>query len=552
MSTSAAAVIEPEATQAQAESFYRPGLDILRALAFLMVFVAHGLVWQLNKPIEIGAIARAGEFGVCIFFFLSSYLITELLLREKRDTGTILIRAFYVRRILRIWPLYFAVIAARCLYGFLVPTHAVSVAWTISLVLFFTNWYTEGHGYPPGFLFPLWSISLEEQFYLLWPWLVKYLSRGGLLAIASLVLGAAYVTLAWMLCQKRTLDPAIWVNSLVQFQFFALGTMLAIGLRGRVPHLGKTVRWGLFVAGLLCLRAAQAAVYVRDPIVAHDFAHIAPRFLSALAACLCLFFQPVAIALRENAEAAHLSGQNLLRPVRVPRAVPWCCEASTYVFWPPCRFSPLPAMDNGYRTSLHGRNRHTLLSLLGKSLLALQEALYDRRLASGVNELLDVVAAHSPITLGESERHLFHRLLSIGEAGAVIQNHVLALGSSRHGGGVTGVQEFARQQGANPSACLLQLPGICIPVELGAYQHAGVGIAVCEVAVIKVSEKPQGLALRRLLFRGMRIGSRFPLLRWRGCGRLLGEQTPMYQAGCHRDEKDGAQAKENRSSIGRI
>lgn len=290
MSISAAAVIEPEATQAQAESFYRPGLDILRALAFLMVFVAHGLVWQLNKPIEIGAIARAGEFGVCIFFFLSSYLITELLLREKRDTGTILIRAFYMRRILRIWPLYFAVIAARCLYGFLVPTHAVSVAWTISLLLLFTNWYTEGHGYPPGFLFPLWSISLEEQFYLLWPWLVKYLSGGGLLAIASLVLGAAYVTLAWMLGQKRTLDPAIWVNSLVQFQFFALGTMLAIGLRGRVPHLGKTVRWGLFVAGLLCLRAAQAAVYVRDPIVAHDFAHIAPRFLSALAACLCLFF----------------------------------------------------------------------------------------------------------------------------------------------------------------------------------------------------------------------------------------------------------------------
>jgi peptidoglycan/LPS O-acetylase OafA/YrhL len=110
--TSATAVIERESTQAQAESFYRPGLDILRALAFLMVFVAHGLAWQLDKPTQIGAIARAGEFGVCIFFFLSSYLITELLLREKRDTGTILIPAFYVRRILRIWPLYFAMIAA--------------------------------------------------------------------------------------------------------------------------------------------------------------------------------------------------------------------------------------------------------------------------------------------------------------------------------------------------------------------------------------------------------------------------------------------------------
>jgi peptidoglycan/LPS O-acetylase OafA/YrhL len=169
MSTSATAVIERESTQAQAESFYRPGLDVLRALAFLMVFIAHGLAWHLNKPTQIGAMARAGEFGVCIFFFLSSYLITELLLREKRDTGTILIPAFYVRRILRIWPLYFAMIAASCLYGLFAPAHAVSIAWTISLLLLFTNWYTAGHGYPPGFLFPLWSISLEEQFYLLWP-----------------------------------------------------------------------------------------------------------------------------------------------------------------------------------------------------------------------------------------------------------------------------------------------------------------------------------------------------------------------------------------------
>jgi peptidoglycan/LPS O-acetylase OafA/YrhL len=290
MPRSAAAVIERESTPVQGDSFYRPGLDILRALAFALVFIAHGLAGHIHKPTPTGAIARAGEFGVSIFFFLSSYLITELLLREKRDTHTILSPAFYARRILRIWPLYFAMIAASCLYGLFVPAHAVSIAWTISLLLLFTNWYTAGHGYPPGFLFPLWSISLEEQFYLLWPWLVKYLSNGGLLAIASLLLGAAYLTLALLLGQRQTLDPAIWVNSLVQFQFFALGTMVAIGLRGRVPHILKPLRWGLFVAGFLCLRGAQAAAYVGDPIVAHEFAHIAPRFLSALAGCLCLFF----------------------------------------------------------------------------------------------------------------------------------------------------------------------------------------------------------------------------------------------------------------------
>jgi peptidoglycan/LPS O-acetylase OafA/YrhL len=100
----------------------------------------------------------------------------------------------------------------------------------------------------------------------------------------------AYLTLGRLLRQGQTLDPGIWVNSLVQFQFFALGTMTAIVLRGRVPNLGKPVRWALFAIGLLCLRAAQAAVFTNDPVLPHEFIHIAPRYLIALPGCLCLFF----------------------------------------------------------------------------------------------------------------------------------------------------------------------------------------------------------------------------------------------------------------------
>jgi peptidoglycan/LPS O-acetylase OafA/YrhL len=290
MSTTAAVVNEVERPPTRVDSFYRPGLDILRALAFLLVFVAHGLVTELDKPTQLGAIGRAGEFGVCVFFFLSSYLITELLLREERETSTIHIPAFYVRRILRIWPLYFAMIAVGWLYGLFSPTHTVTLAWGAALMLLFTNWYTVGHGYPPGFLFPLWSISLEEQFYLVWPCIVKYLSPGSLMGVSTLLMTAAYLTLARLLHQGQILDPGIWVNSLVQFQFFALGTMTAIVLRGRVPKLSKPVRWGLFVAGLLCMRAAQAAVFSNDRVLPHDLLHIGPRYLIALPGCLCLFF----------------------------------------------------------------------------------------------------------------------------------------------------------------------------------------------------------------------------------------------------------------------
>ncbi len=89
---------------------------------------------------------------------------------------------------------------------------------------------------------------------------MKYLGPGSLLGISAAADDGAYLTLPGF-CIRGDLDPGIWVNSLVQFQFFALGTMTAIVLRGRVPRLPKAVRWGFFVAGLLCLRAAQAAVY---------------------------------------------------------------------------------------------------------------------------------------------------------------------------------------------------------------------------------------------------------------------------------------------------
>jgi peptidoglycan/LPS O-acetylase OafA/YrhL len=119
---------------------------------------------------------------------------------------------------------------------------------------------------------------------------VKYLNPGAVFGIASLLLAAAYLTLAVLLHYGQTLDPGVWVNSLVQFQFFALGTMMAIVLRARVPKIAKPLRWASFLAGLLCLRAAQAAVYNNDVNLPHNFAHIAPRFLIALLGCLCLFF----------------------------------------------------------------------------------------------------------------------------------------------------------------------------------------------------------------------------------------------------------------------
>src|ERR1700756_2077047 len=101
--------------------FYRPELDALRFFAFSAVFVDHMRLPQTEDYIAhhappmaaelINSALSAGIFGVPLFFLLSAFLITSLLLREKEETGTLRVRAFYLRRILRVWPLYFVFLA---------------------------------------------------------------------------------------------------------------------------------------------------------------------------------------------------------------------------------------------------------------------------------------------------------------------------------------------------------------------------------------------------------------------------------------------------------
>src|SRR5215204_5013201 len=109
--------------------FYHPELDVLRFVAFLAVFMHHALPRDARLYIRHGlspaatqwllTAKEAGAFGLDLFFALSAYLITELLLREHAKNGSFSVPAFYVRRALRIWPLYFTFLA---LTIFVIPT----------------------------------------------------------------------------------------------------------------------------------------------------------------------------------------------------------------------------------------------------------------------------------------------------------------------------------------------------------------------------------------------------------------------------------------------
>jgi peptidoglycan/LPS O-acetylase OafA/YrhL len=117
--------------------FYRPELDALRFFAFLAVLLHHGPQGQHF----LGIIHSAGGFGLSMFFLLSAYLITELLLRELEQTKTIAWGRFFIRRALRIWPLYYAALALAVVIARMQPSrYPVSRTAVEVMALFVANW----------------------------------------------------------------------------------------------------------------------------------------------------------------------------------------------------------------------------------------------------------------------------------------------------------------------------------------------------------------------------------------------------------------------------
>ena len=134
-----------------------PVLDGLRAAAILIVMLSHT---GLGKVVP-------GGFGVTIFFFLSGYLITTLLRIEATNTGRVSLRSFYYRRTLRIMPPMFltiALVAALSAYG--LTGHVVSAGGVAADVAFLTN-YAPQLGLHGGVVIPLWSLDVEEHYYIL-------------------------------------------------------------------------------------------------------------------------------------------------------------------------------------------------------------------------------------------------------------------------------------------------------------------------------------------------------------------------------------------------
>ena len=215
---------------------YRPELDGIRGLAILAVLAQHA-----NFPSTM----LAGTIGVNVFFVLSGFLITSILIAEREATGRISIRNFYERRVRRLVPALVALlIAVGVLYAVLGKLDTYPGPFAVSM--FYMADIAKAIGYDLGYVGHTWSLAVEEQFYVIWPALMIFMPRRFL--VPTVVVGIAIaigLQLALIVGQDNILAmfrPDVRMDSILW------GCLLAL-VPVRVP---RAVPW-LSLAGLLVL-----------------------------------------------------------------------------------------------------------------------------------------------------------------------------------------------------------------------------------------------------------------------------------------------------------
>jgi peptidoglycan/LPS O-acetylase OafA/YrhL len=200
-----------------------PSLDGLRAISIALVLLSHlGGTAGFPASHQTMSFFALGTLGVQVFFVISGFLITTLLLRELDETGSVSLRRFYFRRTLRIFPPYYAFLAAIAIAAVL---GWVSVAGND---LFHAFTYTSNYNFDREWnLGHTWSLGVEEQFYLLWPAVLVLLGRRrGLTAAAAFVVAAPLVRVGiWYLLPDYR--PAIGNSFETVADALAIGCLLA-------------------------------------------------------------------------------------------------------------------------------------------------------------------------------------------------------------------------------------------------------------------------------------------------------------------------------------
>ncbi len=241
----AAAIESSDIPRPRPGRFNLPDIDALRFFAFLAVFSAH--LWiPPNESERHAFIQNFGSFGVDLFFALSAYLITELLMRERDQFGDVRVGWFWVRRMLRIWPLYFTFVPIAFALNWLnvVPERHRPNLFFAMFALFvgnFAMFLNPGRGMGMG---PLWSVCLEEQFYVTWPWLMRHASRKRLIIFAVAAWSVSAACRFWLMSDVHVREHTntIWYFTFARLDSLACGILIAAWLHNRdFPRVSRAM-----------------------------------------------------------------------------------------------------------------------------------------------------------------------------------------------------------------------------------------------------------------------------------------------------------------------
>lgn len=255
---------KPPALGLGAASGQIASLDGIRALAVMLVFFSHG---ELAKIVP-------GGLGVTVFFVLSGYLITTLMRREYANTDTVRLRAFYLRRVLRLMPPLFIVVTAAALLSAMdLIKSDFSPRGLLSVLFYFGNYHViahDFHGIPAG-IGVVWSLAVEEHYYLLYPPLAIALLRSGRpwIAIAALILLCA-LTLGWRcwLALHGASEAYLMMATDTRADSILIGCLLAFwcdpGLDSATPANPRHEWIRDTVLGAACILLLTATLVYRD------------------------------------------------------------------------------------------------------------------------------------------------------------------------------------------------------------------------------------------------------------------------------------------------
>jgi peptidoglycan/LPS O-acetylase OafA/YrhL len=249
---------------------FRPGLDGLRGIAILGVLACHcAFVWN---PVDAGRYLPGAFVTVDVFFALSGFLITSLLLTETNRKGQVSLRGFYRRRALRLLPVLYALMVAQLIYTVVVgDAIGHDLEGLAFIAAYVSNWAIVFHWAQPFGTAQTWSLGVEEQFYFIWPILLivitKFQTRGRAIVVFAGLIFIAFASRAYIWHTGKVGWNIIYVQTETRLDVLMAGALLAYLL-----HTGwKPPSWAAHVGqvALLLLILVTAKTYATEAWLYH-------------------------------------------------------------------------------------------------------------------------------------------------------------------------------------------------------------------------------------------------------------------------------------------